>query len=121
VANRIMRAREQDAADYIELLHARVAFIERVSRRLIDFDAVVMPTVPVSAPALSELSADDVYVRTNALILRNSSVVNFLDGCAISLPCHEPGTAPVGLTLFGLRDADERLWPVAAAVEQCLL
>lgn len=120
VANRIMRAREQDAADYIDLLRARAAFIEQVSRQLTGFDAVVMPTVPVIAPALTELAADDAYVRTNALVLRNSSIVNFLDGCAISIPCHEPGSAPVGLTLFGLRDADERLWSVATAVERCL-
>ncbi|HEY3787045.1 MAG TPA: amidase [Steroidobacteraceae bacterium] len=120
VASRIMRAREQDAADYIELLRARAVFIERVSRRLMQFDAVIMPTVPVVAPAISELATDDVYVRTNAMVLRNSSVVNFLDGCAISLPCHEPGSAPAGLTLFGLRDADQRLWSVASAVERCL-
>lgn len=120
VANRILRAREQDAADYIELLQARAAFIERVSRRLIGFDAVIMPTVPVVAPAVAELTTDEAYLRTNAMVLRNSSLVNFLDGCAISLPCHEPGCAPVGLTLFGLRDQDQRLWSVAVAVERCL-
>jgi aspartyl-tRNA(Asn)/glutamyl-tRNA(Gln) amidotransferase subunit A len=120
VAQRILRAREQDAADYIELLRARASFIERVSRRIARFDAILMPTVPIVPPAFDEVAADEAYLRTNALVLRNSSLVNFLDGCGISIPCHEPGSAPVGLTLFGLRNSDRHLLRVAGAVEHCL-
>jgi aspartyl-tRNA(Asn)/glutamyl-tRNA(Gln) amidotransferase subunit A len=69
---------------------------------------------------LTDLAADDAYVRINALALRNSSLVNFLDGCAISIPCHAPGSAPVGLTIFGLRDTDRRLLEIAGGVENCL-
>jgi len=76
-----------------------------------------MPTTPITAPALSELVPDEAYVRINGLALRNPNIVNFIDGCAISLPCHEPGTAPVGLTLFGLRNSDRELLAAAAAVE----
>jgi aspartyl-tRNA(Asn)/glutamyl-tRNA(Gln) amidotransferase subunit A len=47
-------------------------------------------------------------------------MVNFLDGCAISIPCHEPGSAPVGLTVFGLRNTDRRLLEIAGTVEHCL-
>jgi aspartyl-tRNA(Asn)/glutamyl-tRNA(Gln) amidotransferase subunit A len=117
---RILRGREQDAAHYIDLLNQRTRFIERVSRRIRKFDAVLMPTIPLIAPALSELEADEAYVRINGLALRNSSIVNFLDGCAISLPCHEPGTAPAGLTLFGPGSTDRQLLTAAAAVEACL-
>jgi aspartyl-tRNA(Asn)/glutamyl-tRNA(Gln) amidotransferase subunit A len=76
-----------------------------------------MPTIPIAAPALSELASDDAYVRINGLALRNPSIVNFIDGCAISLPCHDPDTAPVGLSLFGLRNTDSQLLAAAAAVE----
>jgi aspartyl-tRNA(Asn)/glutamyl-tRNA(Gln) amidotransferase subunit A len=114
---RIMRGREQDAADYIDLHNIRADFITRVARRIRKFDAVVMPTIPITAPALSELASDEPYARINGLALRNPSIVNFIDGCAISLPCHDPDTAPVGLSLFGLRDTDLRLLAVAAAVE----
>jgi aspartyl-tRNA(Asn)/glutamyl-tRNA(Gln) amidotransferase subunit A len=69
---------------------------------------------------ISELASDEAYARINALVLRNSSVVNFLNGCAISIPCHEPGSAPVGLTIFGLRGTDRRLLAIAGAVESCL-
>ncbi len=120
VAQRILRAREQDAADYIELHRLRASFIERVSPQIARFDAVLMPTVPIVPPTVDELAADDAYIRTNALVLRNSSLVNFLDGCAISIPCHEPGSAPVGLTLFGARNCDREILRVARAVERCL-
>jgi aspartyl-tRNA(Asn)/glutamyl-tRNA(Gln) amidotransferase subunit A len=76
-----------------------------------------MPTTPITAPALSDLAADEAYVRINALVLRNPSIVNFIDGCAISIPCQEPGGAPVGLSLFGLRNSDRQLLSAAAAVE----
>jgi aspartyl-tRNA(Asn)/glutamyl-tRNA(Gln) amidotransferase subunit A len=112
-----MRGREQDAADYIELGNIRVDFTARVARRIRKFDAVLMPTIPITAPALPELVPDDAYVRINGLALRNPSIVNFIDGCAISLPCHTPGTAPVGLSLFGLRNTDSHLLSVAAVVE----
>ncbi len=120
VSIRILRGREQDAADYIELCNRRAEFTRRVSDRLRKFDAVIMPTTPITAPPLAALAQGDAYVRANALVLRNPSIVNFIDGCAISLPCHEPGTAPVGLSLFGLRNTDRQLLAAAAALEPVL-
>jgi aspartyl-tRNA(Asn)/glutamyl-tRNA(Gln) amidotransferase subunit A len=117
VSVRILRGSKQDAADYIELCNIRANFMERVAKRIGKFDAVLMPTTPITAPALSDLVPDEAYVRINALVLRNPSIVNFIDGCAISIPCHEPGTAPVGLSLFGLRNTDRQLLSAAAAVE----
>jgi len=117
VLARIVRGREQDAADYIELLSIRADFIARIARRIRKFDAVLMPTIPIVAPVLSDLTSDDAYVKANGLALRNPSIVNFIDGCAITLPCHDPGTAPVGLSLFGLANTDADLLSVARVVE----
>ena len=120
VASRILRGKEQDAADYIDLLHARATFIETVGEIFIRYDAVLMPTVPIVAPILASLEKDDDYARINALALRNPSIVNFLDGCAISIPCHETGQAPVGLMLCGVGGADRSLLATAVAVERAL-
>jgi aspartyl-tRNA(Asn)/glutamyl-tRNA(Gln) amidotransferase subunit A len=57
-------------------------------------------------------------MRANALLLRNTTVANFLDRCAISIPCHEPGEAPVGLMLMGEHMGDARLMAIAAAAER---
>ena len=102
VAVRLKRGAAQDAADYLDLLAARRDLIARAAAISAPFDALVMPTVPVVAPALAPLEADDeLYAKTNVLVLRNPSVGNFLDRCAFSLPCHAPGEAPVGLMLMG--------------------
>jgi aspartyl-tRNA(Asn)/glutamyl-tRNA(Gln) amidotransferase subunit A len=52
------------------------------------------------------------------LVLRNPSIVNFLDRCSISIPCHRAGDAPVGLMLIGEHDADRRLLAIAAGIEK---
>jgi aspartyl-tRNA(Asn)/glutamyl-tRNA(Gln) amidotransferase subunit A len=117
VLTRILRGREQNAADYIDLLNIRADFTTRIARRIRKFDAVLMPTIPIVAPAIADLASDEAYVKANGLALRNPSIVNFINGCAISLPCHPPGTAPVGLSLFGLANTDAALLSVARVVE----
>lgn len=120
VAARIQRGAEQSAVDYIELLEARADVIQRVQAPLAEFDAVLMPTTPIIAPRVEELASDEEFGRLNLLLLRNPAVVNFLDRCAISLPCHPPGTAPVGLMLMGEAGQDRRLLAIAAAIETLL-
>jgi aspartyl-tRNA(Asn)/glutamyl-tRNA(Gln) amidotransferase subunit A len=117
VLSRILRGQEQDAADYIDLKEARKQFVRRLAALTAPYDALVMPTVPVTAPRLADLEADDAYRRVNFLVLRNPSIANFLDRCSISLPCHRAGDAPVGLMLIGEHGADRRLLAIAAAIE----
>ena len=114
---RIMRGAEQTEADYRVLRAARADLIERVRKLTAEYDAVLMPTVPVVAPLLSEVESDEAYGRLNLLMLRNPTVANFLDGCAVSVPCHRAGDAPVGLSLKGEHGTDRWLLAIAAAVE----
>jgi aspartyl-tRNA(Asn)/glutamyl-tRNA(Gln) amidotransferase subunit A len=117
VVVRILRGREQSAADYLDLIRARSDLQRRIDRALVQFDAVVLPTTPIIAPLLQELESDEAYTRSNQLALRNTAVVNFLDRCAVSIPCHEPGDAPVGLMLMGEHGGDRRVLGLAAGVE----
>ena len=118
VLNRVLRGRQQDAADYLELLRTRADFRRRVDAVLAPYDAVLMPTVPVVAPPLAQLQPQDEYTRMNVLMLRNPSIANFLDGCAISVPCHEAGTLPAGLMLVSTYGTDRKLLAIAASVER---
>ena len=121
VALRILRGASMSAADYIDLLAAREAWIGRMEARLRNFDAVISPTVPIVAPPIaSVLNNDDEFFRINALLLRNTSVVNMLDGCAISLPCHAPGQLPVGLMLWHAALHDDAILDLALQVESAL-
>ena len=117
VRSRIERGGAMSAADYITLIAARAAIIRAMQAATAPFDAIAMPTIPIVPPLIAELHDDDSYTRTNQLLLRNPSIANFLDRCAISLPCHIEGTAPVGLTLMGETMADRPLFAIAAAVE----
>ncbi|OZI27093.1 amidase [Bordetella genomosp. 7] len=121
VVSRIRRGAEMSAADYLDLLDAREAWVAAVEHRIAAYDAVLMPTVPVVAPKVADLAAsDDAYYAANGLILRNPTFINFLDGCAVSVPCHEPGTAPAGLMIAGANGADRRILSIGMAVEDLL-
>lgn len=121
VVSRILRGKDMSAADLLDVLHARPRWIAEVQAQLAGYDALVMPTVPIVAPRIAELQAsDDAYYAANGKILRNPTLINFLDGCAVSLPCHVPGTAPVGLSLAAAGGEDKRLLSIALAVEGLL-
>jgi aspartyl-tRNA(Asn)/glutamyl-tRNA(Gln) amidotransferase subunit A len=108
------------AVEYIELCAARADLIRRVAAVTGDFDALLMPTVAVTAPPIAAFAEDKDYFRLNALILRNTSVFNFLDRCAATLPIEPPGTAPIGLMVVGEHLGDARLLGVASGIETAL-
>ena len=114
---RISRGEGFTAADYLDLVAARARIIASFNARTAGFDALVLPTVPIIAPTIAELDDERAYNRINLHILRNTAIGNFLDRCAISLPCHRAGDAPVGLMLMGETMGDARLFGIAAAVE----
>jgi aspartyl-tRNA(Asn)/glutamyl-tRNA(Gln) amidotransferase subunit A len=120
VLARIRRGAVLGAADYRELVAARCRLIEAMTRRAAPFDALILPTVPIVPPRLAELESDAAFTGFNLLILRNPSVVNMIDGCAISLPIGEPDGAPVGLMLAAMGGRDRALLRIAAAVEHAL-
>jgi aspartyl-tRNA(Asn)/glutamyl-tRNA(Gln) amidotransferase subunit A len=121
IASRILRGKEMTAADYIELGQARRRIIDEADRALAAYDAILMPTVPCIAPRIANLEATDAaYFAANAMILRNPSVINFLDGCALSVPCHAPGEAPVGLMVAGLAMQDQNILSIGATIESVL-
>jgi aspartyl-tRNA(Asn)/glutamyl-tRNA(Gln) amidotransferase subunit A len=120
VRSRIERGARQSAADYLELVAARRRLIAEFDAASRQFDALLLPTTPIVAPRLEELAREEDYTRRNLLILRNTAVGNFLDRCAVSLPCHLPGEPPVGLMLMGETMGDAQLFRLAAAVEAAL-
>jgi aspartyl-tRNA(Asn)/glutamyl-tRNA(Gln) amidotransferase subunit A len=117
---RIERGERMTAADYVELVSARRRLIGDFDASTREFDALIMPTVPIVPPRISELDDEREYNRINLHILRNTALGNFFDRCSISLPCHQTGEPPVGLMLVGETLGDARLFAVAAAIENVL-
>lgn len=124
VRTRIERGSTMLAADYLQLFEHRRQWIGRMTSALRDVDAVLSPTVPLVAPRIADVAPgaarDDEFFRVNALLLRNPSVVNLLDGCALSLPCHAPGDAPVGLMLWHGAHHDDTLLNIGIQIEPAL-
>jgi aspartyl-tRNA(Asn)/glutamyl-tRNA(Gln) amidotransferase subunit A len=120
VRSRIELGREVGAASYIRLRAARADFIARVAARTAEFDALLMPTVAITPPPMAAFADDREYFRLNGLILRNTSLLNFLDRCAVSLPIQPPGAAPVGLMLVGEHGGDRRLLAISRGIESVL-
>ena len=116
VAPRILRGKDMSAADYIDLLGRRADLCRRVSAITSNYDAVAMPTCAIVAPTLDEVATADGFTKKNMLLLRNTTVGNFLDRCGISLPCHAAGELPVGFMLMGEAMADKRVLAMARSV-----
>ncbi|MBI3196492.1 MAG: amidase [Rhodospirillales bacterium] len=116
VAPRILRGKDMSAADYIDLLGRRADLCRRVSAITSNYDAVAMPTCAIVAPTLDEVATADGFTKKNMLLLRNTTVGNFLDRCGISLPCHAAGELPVGFMLMGEAMADKRVLALARSV-----
>ena len=120
VLGRIRRGQAIDAASYVGLQQARAALMPALDARLAELDALLMPTVPLLAPQIDEVQAEDAFLRTNALLLRNPSVFNFFDLPALSLPLPRHGKLAVGLMVVGRRGRDRELLALGAAIEEQL-
>lgn len=132
VLTRIMRGASMSASDYIELTQARHDWIMRMTQALQGFDAVLSPTVPIVATPISDVAPGDgrdaaqdaardaAFFKVNGLLLRNTSVVNLLDGCALSLPCHAPDEFPVGLMVWHGAMHDDGVLNLSLQIEAAL-
>jgi aspartyl-tRNA(Asn)/glutamyl-tRNA(Gln) amidotransferase subunit A len=120
VSLRILRGEAISAADYIDLLEARKSLIARATVRLAPYDVLVMPTSAITPPRIADLADDKAFAKANLLSLRNCTLINMIDGCAISLPCHREGEAPVGLMLVGSGGSDRRIFELASAMEAAI-
>lgn len=119
VRHRIETGGTVSAAAYANMLEERSELARAMDSRLTEVDALVLPTTPIVAPTMAEISTRPGFNRANRLLLRNTAIANFFDLCAISLPMS--GTVfPTGLMLFARRGQDRRLFTIAAAIERLL-
>ncbi|MGW8420634.1 MULTISPECIES: amidase [Comamonas] len=132
VRSRIERGASMSAADYLDLLAARKRWIAKMESAIAGYDALLSPTTPITAPtiasvapangfdAAADLRRDEEFFRVNGLLLRNTSVVNMLDGCALSLPCHNPNELPMGLMIWHAALHDDAILNISAGIEAIL-
>ena len=132
VRKRIEAGATLRAWEYIDLLRSRQQWITDMQACMAPYDALLSPTVPITAPLLASVAPaegqdaamdaarDAEFFRVNALLLRNTSAVNLLDGCALSLPCHTAGELPVGLMVWHAALHDDTVLHVGLQIEEML-
>jgi amidase/aspartyl-tRNA(Asn)/glutamyl-tRNA(Gln) amidotransferase subunit A len=112
------------AFEYLDLQAGRAAWIARMQSALNDCDAALSPTVPIYGPTLESVAPgserDDAFFAANGLLLRNTSVINMLDGCALSLPIHEAGELPSSLMVWQGPMKDDAILNISLAIEAAL-
>jgi len=115
---RIERGCAVAEVDYTEMVRERARLVSVMDARLKELDVLVMPTCAIVAPVLADVADAKVFAARNAAVLRNTSIINFFDLCAISLPLS--AVLPVGLMLVARNGHDRRLLRIAAAVSPLL-
>jgi aspartyl-tRNA(Asn)/glutamyl-tRNA(Gln) amidotransferase subunit A len=120
VRDRIARGADIKAADYIDLIQGRTRLVRAMDAWMEDLgiDALAMPTTPIVAPKLSEVATPETFHAKNTALLSNTSIFNFFDMTAISVPLPRNGRLPAGLMLVARNGHDHRLFRIAAGVER---
>ncbi|MEZ2332438.1 amidase [Mesorhizobium sp. RCC_202] len=120
VTGPLSRALAVPASAYIRTIRRRGELVLAMAQRLEAIDVVALPTVPMVAPTIAAMAADEALRdKTEGLLLRNTQVANQFDLCAISLPMPDMAL-PAGLMLMGRHGEDRYLLRVAAEVEALL-
>src|SRR6201747_949791 len=96
---------------------AKPTLLSSAATRVAPYNALVLPTTANTPPRIADLADDKAFTKANLLSLRNCTLINMIDGCAISLPAHREGEAPVGLMLAASGGADRRIFELAAGME----
>jgi aspartyl-tRNA(Asn)/glutamyl-tRNA(Gln) amidotransferase subunit A len=80
----------------------------------------VLPTTANTPPVIADPADDKAFTLQNLRALRSCTLINVLDGCAISLPAHRAGEVPVGLMLAAAGGSDRRTLELAAGMENII-
>lgn len=123
VRGRLLAGRNFTAVDYLSARESCDAFRVSVDLALHGIDALLLPTLPILAPALGqeELIIGGARVPVRAAMLRNTQLFNMTGHPAISLPMRMPdGVLPAGLEIVGGLNQTSTLLAIAATCEKII-
>jgi len=120
VAHRMVPGRTLSAPDYFAVMRQYAALRRRVRQTLADVDALLVPTTMIAARPVAAIDASpETYAEHNLKYLRNTSLGNVLDLCAVALPCGFTGDGlPIGLMIYAKPFDEATVLRVAYAYEQ---
>lgn len=122
LAQRLSAGKDIPAYQYVAALMERQSFIRQWTNILSNYDAVLMPTLPVSPPFIGE--TQDVMINGRSLPVWDAMVMmtapwNVLGFPALSLPWYrDTNDVPMGVQLIGNLYEDEELLKTASSLQQ---
>lgn len=98
---------------YIGAQRVRERFVAEVADALAEYDGLVLPTTPTTAPEFGTVTDQEGFVRTFSL----TGPFNFTGHPALSVPCGDVDGRPVGYQVVTDRHDEATPLAVGAAVE----
>lgn len=119
VALRMVQGGSFSADDYAALLGRRVELQDRIQVTLKNVDALIVPTCMIPASPLEVIDESlDVYNAFNGKYNRNAGLGNYLNLCALSIPCGFTKMGlPIGLMIYCKPFQEDMALRVAYAYE----
>ena len=115
VLNRMLLGKRMTKLSLVAIYEAEKKLSKKLHFTMDNYDAILMPTIPILPPTISEVKKDiKTYDKFNRLALRNTRIANSLRLCAISLPL--PEDIPIGIMLCKSINKDEELLNLAETI-----
>ncbi|UCD67731.1 MAG: amidase [Betaproteobacteria bacterium] len=120
VAYRMIKGAETPAHEYLRTELNWNSLRKKTMTQLANIDALLCPTVMIPATPVAEVARDiDRYSKRNVQCLRNTSVGNILNLCAVTVPCGITSDGlPVGLMIYGKSFDEAMVLRIARAYQK---
>lgn len=110
-----------EAVEYMARCNRRLDLARLVRDGMTGYDAIVGPTIAITPPIVDDVADPKAYHRANMGAARNTSTVNMLDLCAVTMPVAlDAAGMPVGLHIICPLGEDETALAIALAAEKVL-
>ena len=118
VGKRILMLKGRLSTDYLKLVYTQKRLIKQFWQTYKRYDAILCPTVPILPPTIKALEDDVAYFKTNNLVLRNTSLFNFLAGPSLSVPCRTTNEdLSVGLMISAQPNREKWVLELASSIQ----
>ncbi|MFK7894044.1 MAG: amidase family protein [Granulosicoccus sp.] len=89
------------------------------NNQLRGYDALLAPTTKCERPAIADASAD--FVNYNGAVLRNTTYINLVNGCGLTLPVERGDSLPpAALMVCGPENQDATVLSASRVIDQLL-